>query len=134
MALSFDYSQMMVEGKPEADWVNLKSVRFERVRLAAFAGGWQFATEAIGLRNDKTVVVYVRSPHVAWPAGALRYNPPVVHGATVILKDWSAGQSQVVWFDPKTGREIASTAVSGTASLTLAVPDFSEDAVAIVRR
>ncbi len=25
VALSFDYSQMMVEGKPEADWVNLKT-------------------------------------------------------------------------------------------------------------
>ena len=117
-----------------ADWINLKSLRFERLRPAPFSGGWQFATEAIGLRNDKTVVVYVRSPHVAWPAGALRYNPPVVRGATVILKDWSAGQSQVVWFDSKTGGEIASSTVSGTGNLTLAVPDFTEDAVAIVRR
>lgn len=124
------------------DWVNLKSVRLERLRPAPFAGGWQFATEAIGLRTEietapkqYRAVVYVRSPHVAWPAGALRYSPPVVHGATVTLKDWAPGPSQVTWLDPRNGGELAQLTLTVTGSeLTLAVPDFSEDVAAIVTR
>jgi hypothetical protein len=115
------------------DWVNLKSVRLERVLPAPFAGGWQFAAEAIGLRHGDTAVIYVRSPHVAWPAGALRYNPPIIQGATVTLTAWSPGTSQVVWIDPKTGRELAAVAVTGHETRTLTVPDFAEDAVAIVK-
>lgn len=118
-----------------ADWVNLKTVRFERVRPAPFVGGWEFKTEAIGLRNDHAAVVYVRSPHVAWPAGALRYNPPVVHGATMTLANWFPGPSKVTWFDPKNGHEIASTTLSSADdALILAAPDFAEDLVAIVTR
>jgi len=115
------------------DWVNLKSVRLERVLPAPFAGGWQFATEAIGLRHGGTAVLYVRSPYVAWPAGALRYNPPIIQGATVTLTAWSPGTSRVVWIDPKTGRELATVATAGGDSLVLTVPDFAEDAVAIVK-
>lgn len=117
-----------------ADWVNLKSVSFARMRPAPFAGGWKFSAEAIGLRNDRTAVIYVRSPHVAWPAGALRYNPPVVHGATVTLANWSATSAKVTWFDPKTGSEISSGPVDGGENLALAVPDFNEDVIAIVTK
>jgi len=118
-----------------ADWVNLKAVRLERMLPAPFAGGWQFATEAIGLRNDRAAVVYVRSPHVAWPAGALRFRPPVIHGAKVTLKQWSPGASHVIWFDPVNGHELATTTVSATGTdLALVVPDFNEDAVAVVTK
>ncbi len=117
------------------DWVNLKSVRFERVRPASFVGGWQFATEAIGLRNGPSAVVYVRSPHIAWPAGALRYNPPVVHGATITLTHWSPGPSKVTWLETKTGHEITTaTLTTKDENLTLLIPDFAEDAVAIVTK
>ncbi|MEO6005700.1 MAG: DUF5060 domain-containing protein [Opitutus sp.] len=117
------------------DWVNLKAVRFERIRPAAFVGGWEFKAQAVGLQSERAAVVYVRSPHVAWPAGALRYNPPVVHGATVTLTSWSAGQSHVLWLDPKTGRELAAaTLVGEAASLTLPVPDFAEDIVGILKK
>ena len=119
------------------DWVNLKSIRFERLRPAPFVGGWEFKTEAIGLRNEHTAVVYVRSPHVAWPAGALRYNPPVVHGAKVMLKDWSVGTSKVAWYDPKTGEQLpdaATIVTTADGNLALIVPDFSEDAVAVVTK
>ena len=117
-----------------ADWVNLKSVRLERLRPAAFAGAWQFATEAIGLRSADTVVAYVRSPYVAWPAGALRFNPPVIHGAAVTLKDWPSGSGKVVWLDPKNGKEISTASVSGKGNLFLPVPDFSEEVVAIITK
>jgi len=117
------------------DWVNLKSVRLERMRPAPFAGGWEFKTEAIGLRSDRTAVVYVRSPHVAWPAGALRYNPPVVRGATVTLTPWPAGKSKVTWLDPRNGAVLAETTLSAPKDLlTLTVPDFTEDAVAVIGR
>jgi len=116
------------------DWINLKSVRLERLLPAAFAGGWRFRAGAIGLRRgDTAAVVYVRSPHVAWPAGALRYNPPVVADATVTLAGWRGGPAVVRWFDPVTGREIiARRAEPQDTELPLAVPAFSDDLVAIV--
>jgi hypothetical protein len=118
-----------------ADWLNLKSVRLERVRPSAFPGGWQFAAEAIGLRRDNTAVVYVRSPHVAWPAGALRFNPPIVRGAAVTLTNWNDGVANVVWLDPKNGREIGATrCIAASNQVTLVVPDFTEDVIAIVNR
>ncbi len=117
-----------------ADWVNLKSLRLERMLPAPFAGGWTFATEAIGLRRgDTSAVVYVRSPHVAWPAGASRYNPPVVRDAVVTLAGWHGGAAAVMWIDPATGREIIATrAEPGDGNLTLAVPEFSDDLVAVI--
>lgn len=115
------------------DWVNLKSVRVERMLPAPFAGGWEFQTEAIGLRTDGAAVVYVRSPHVAWPAGALRYHPPVVRGATVTLLDWGSSTHAVRWFDPRTGALVAENrGTPGADGLTLAVPDFAEDLAAVI--
>jgi len=117
------------------DWVNLKSVRLERVLPAPFADGWQFATEAIGLRNGGTAVVYVRSPHVAWPAGALRFNPPVVSGATITLEDWPAGLCKVEWIDTRTSDGVSSTSVEAHGgSLVLKIPDFNEDLVAVITK
>jgi hypothetical protein len=118
-----------------ADWVNLKSVRLERVRPAAFADGWSFQAEAIGLQRGDTAVVYVHSPHVAWPAGALVYNPPIVTGATITLANWPGENSSAVWFDPKSGRIIATApAVGHEGKLQLPLPDFDEDVVGIVTR
>jgi hypothetical protein len=118
------------------DWVNLKSVRFERVRPALFAGDWKFTVQAIGLHNAHTAVVYVRSPHVAWPAGALRYNPPMVQGASVTLARSPAGAHRVVWFDPKTGGEIGTanlaSPIAPDGGQVLPIPDFREDLVGIV--
>lgn len=117
------------------DWVNLKSIRLERIRPASFADDWQFTTEAIGLRSENTAVVYVRSPHVAWPAGALRYNPPLVQGASVTLTNWSSKSNSVTWLDSKTGREIGkvqSLSMTKDNTLALLVPDFTEDLVALV--
>ena len=118
-----------------ADWVNLKSVRFERIRPAAFARDWHFAAQAMGLRTESTAVLYVRSPYVAWPAGAQRYNPPLVQGAHVTLTQWKTGTSQVVWLDPKTGQEIAKRALeSSSGDLVLPVPDFLDDVVGLVTK
>ncbi|MBE2213128.1 MAG: DUF5060 domain-containing protein [Opitutaceae bacterium] len=118
-----------------ADWVNLKSIRLERMLPAPFAGGWTFAAGAIGLRRgDDAAVVYVRSPHVAWPAGATRYNPPVVSDAVVTLAGWTGGTAAVIWVDPASGRDVIATrAEPRGGDLPLAVPEFTDDLVAIVR-
>ncbi|MFO1447452.1 MAG: DUF5060 domain-containing protein [Opitutaceae bacterium] len=118
-----------------SDWLNLKSLRLERLRPSSFAGGWDFVTEAVGLQRDGAAVVYVRSPQVAWPAGALRYRPPTVHGATVVLRHPFAGVRRVVWYDPRTGQTLTSGTVTPEGDrLRLAVPDFNEDAVAVLTR
>jgi hypothetical protein len=116
-----------------ADWVNLKSARLERVLPAPFEGGWNFGVEAIALRGETAIVVYVRSPHIAWPAGALRFNPPVIRGATVMLADWRPGRNEVTWIDSRTGAVVSSESVESTGgTLTLKIPDFNEDLVAVV--
>jgi hypothetical protein len=116
------------------NWINLKSIRLERMLPAPFAGGWQFPAEAIGLRRgDESAVVYVRSPHVAWPAGATRYNPPPVRGSVVTLTGWSGGTAAVMWLDPASGREVIATrAVPRGKELPLEVPVFADDLVAVI--
>jgi hypothetical protein len=118
-----------------ADWVNLKSARLERVLPAPFEGGWNFGVEAIALRGENSAVVYARSPHVAWPAGALRWNPPLVNGAIVMLGDWPAGPCKVEWFDTRTGASVAIESVKAQGgSLAIRIPAFNEDVVAVVTR
>lgn len=117
-----------------SDWVNLDAVRLQRVRPATFAGGWRFRPEPIGLSNGQTMVVYVHSPHVAWPAGAIRHNPPTVTNETVALEGWPKVTATAEWFSPETGAAIATTqgrAIGGALSLPL--PAFKDDLVAIVR-
>lgn len=117
------------------DWVNLRALRVERIVPTTFAGGWRFREAAIGLRRgDEAAVVYVRSPYVAWPAGATRYNPPLVRGGSVVLTGWGGGAAAITWIDPVSGRDISSARVvpEGTR-LELRPPEFREDLIALVR-
>jgi hypothetical protein len=115
------------------DWIYLDFIRLEQVRPAAFAGGWNYGPEAVGLRNGAKAVLYVCSPWVVFPAGAHRYNPPLQTGAKVTLTDWPAGRFQVQWFDPKAGAA-AGTAegVAADGALTLVLPGFRDDLAGIV--
>jgi hypothetical protein len=116
-----------------ADWILIDSLKLEKVLPAEFAGGWHFTPEAVGLRSEKKAVLYVYSPWVVYPAGALRYNPPLLSGQFVKLADWPVGKFSARWFDPRTG-EVAGTTEGTTedASLTLSVPPFRDDLAAIV--
>ncbi len=116
------------------DWVQLDALKVEQLRPSAYAEGWRFTPERIGLRQTGSkAVLHITSPHIVWPAGALRFNPPVQHGETVTLLDWPAGHYSVEWFDPRTGTLIGSTrATSANGTLTLLLPDFAEDLAAIV--
>jgi hypothetical protein len=113
--------------------ITLEMLRLERIKPSSFAGGWQFLPEAVGLRNGKKGILYVCSPWVVYPAGALRYNPPHISGQILTLKDWPAGRFAAQWFDPATGAEAATTVgttVAGT--LVLPLPDFQDDLVGVV--
>lgn len=117
------------------DWVNLKSLRLERLLPSSFAGGWEDQPAAVGLRRgNAAAVVYVRSPYVAWPAGALRFNPPTIAGARVSIADWSGGPARVSWIDPADGREVATATVEVEAGrLVLSPPEFNVDLVGLVQ-
>lgn len=116
-----------------ADWVLIDSLKFEQVLPAEFAGGWYFAPEAVGLRNEKKAVLYVYSPWVVYPAGALRYNPPLLTGQSLQLTNWPAGKFNVQWFEPSTGKAIGTTeAATDGPILTLPLPAFRDDLAAIV--
>lgn len=124
--------QMINTGK---DWVNLDSIRLSGVRPAFYAGGWQYAPEGVGLHNaaEKKAALYLYSPYVAYPAGALRYRPPVFDPKSISLKNWPAGKFNARWFDPTTGKESAQTnGVSAGGVLTLPLPPFSDDLAGIV--
>lgn len=116
------------------DWVHLDSVRLERVRPATFAGGWSFPPEPIGSSNGRRALVYVSSPHVAWSAGAIRYNPPAVMGAALRIADWPRSRATADWFSPETGLSLGRTRGQATNGvLTLPLPPFRDDVVGILR-
>jgi hypothetical protein len=115
------------------DWILLDSLKLERVRPAGFAGGWEFPPECIGLRRAKQAVFYVYSPWVVFPAGALRYNPPLLTNQSVKLPYWPAGRFSAQWFDPCTGKTAGATeAATEGGVLTLPLPPFNDDLAAIV--
>jgi hypothetical protein len=115
------------------DWILIESLRLERVRPAEFAGGWKFTPESVGLRNTNKAVLYVYSPQVVYPAGALRYNPPLQTGQSVKLADWPAGKYNAQWFDTRSGKVVGTTqGATDGAILTLPVPNFNDDLAAIV--
>ncbi len=116
-----------------ADWILLDSLKLEQVRPAEFPGDWAFAPEPVGLRNGKKAVLYVDSPWVVFPAGDLRYNPPLLSHQSLKLADWPAGTFNARWFDPCTGREVGTTGATTEGTiLTLPLPAFSDDLAAIV--
>lgn len=115
------------------DWTGLEALRLEGIKETAFADRWSFAPEVFALRSGAKAVAYIVSPHAVYPAGALRYQPPLVEAALVRLEDWPDGAYRVQWFDPETGAlksEIRTEAKSG--SLTLDAPAFRADLVAVI--
>jgi len=80
---------------------------------AEFAGGWQFAPEAVGLRSEQKGGALCLSPWVIFPAGAHRYNPPFLDRSIPELTNWPAGKFNVQWFEPSTGKgQIGTTEVT----------------------
>ena len=115
------------------DWAYVDAVRLQNVRVSEFAGGWHYGPEAMGLRSGAKAVLYAYSPWIAFPAGAHRDNAPWQTGGILTLKNWPAGHFHAQWFDPQTGREVAtSEATSHKGGLALPLPGFTEDVAGIV--
>jgi hypothetical protein len=115
------------------DWILLDSLKLEQVLPAEFAGGWKFAPESVGLRNADQAVLYVYSQWVVFPAGALRYNPPLLTDQSMKLADWPAGRFSARWFNPRTGMQVGtSEGTTQDTTLTLPIPDFGDDLAGIV--
>jgi hypothetical protein len=133
-SIDLQHGKRLVEiANAGAGRITLELLRLERIKPANFAGGWRYLPEAVGLKNGNKGMLYVCSPWVVYPAGALRYNPPRLTGQSVTLQHWPAGRFAARWFDPVTGTEVATT-VGATASemLVLPLPEFQDDLVGIV--
>jgi hypothetical protein len=118
-----------------ADWTQLDSVRLERVRAAGFAGGWDFRPEIAALRSGNRAIVYVTSPWIVYPAGALRYHPPPVGGTSVTLLSWPAGSVRADWYSPVDGSLRDSTVAEASGgSARIPIPEFNEDLVGVIAK
>lgn len=116
-----------------ADWILLDSLKLERAEPAEFAGAWEFGPEWFGLRNAKRGILYVCSPWVVYPDGALRYRPPLQTGQFLKLTDWPAGEFSARWYDPCTGKVIGTTSgVTEADTLRLPLPPFDDDLAAVI--
>jgi hypothetical protein len=116
------------------DQITLDSVRLQRVRAVGFKDGWNFEPEVAALESGAKAVVYVTSPWVVYPAGALRYNPAMLRGKSVTLLSWPDGPVEARWFSTLDGsqREVTrARAVGGTVSVP--IPPFNEDIVGVVQ-
>ena len=116
------------------DFTLLESVRLERVCNVGFAGGWDYGPEVAALRSGNKAVVYVTSPWVVYPAGALLYHPPQVAGASITILSWPDGPVRADWFSPVDGRSLGTTSARvSRGAAAIPVPDFTEDVVGVVR-
>lgn len=139
--LETEFQVMIPDGRHRVElanehavWLYVDSLRVQGLRPSEFADGWRFHPESIALRRGDTAVLYTVSPHIVFPAGAQRYRPPVQRGERVTLQDWTDGPYEIEWYSPETGALLQTTRVRAERSqLELALPDFEEDLVALLR-
>jgi hypothetical protein len=113
------------------DWFYLDWVRLEQVLPATYAGNW--TATAIGLQGQNESLLYLVAPGVSWPTNANAAPLPVQHAQTVTLAHWPAGQFIAEWYDPATAAALGTSRGTTTNhSLTLTLPDYTEDLAVIV--
>jgi len=116
-------------------WMRIDSLRVTSLRASTYPGGWEYQPTVTALRQAEKALVYVVSPWSAYPAGALRYHPPLQRGRSVNLRAWPDGKFIAHWFNPETGAEVTSTAVTATGgTLALPLPDFDDDLAGLIER
>ncbi len=114
-------------------WIYLDWVRLEQVLPSTYAGNWQPAPDAIGLRGPRESLLYVVAPWVSFSGSSTNAVLPLQHGQSLVLTHWPPGKYLADWYDPLTGTNAGSTqAVTTNGSLTLPLPDFSEDLAGVV--
>ncbi|HKW31139.1 MAG TPA: DUF5060 domain-containing protein, partial [Verrucomicrobiae bacterium] len=114
-------------------WVYLDWVRLEQVLPSIYSGNWQPSLEAVGLRGPRESLLYVVAPWVSFSGSSTDAVLPIPHGLSVTLSNWPPGKFLADWYDPLTGTNAGSArAITTNGSLTLPLPDFSEDLVGVV--
>jgi len=138
---AYELSVDIPEGRQEVEIANqgegqttLDSVRLFRVRAVGFKGGWSFEPEVVALRSGPKAVVYVTSPWVVYPAGALRYHPPVLGDRIVRVLDWPDGPVEAHWFSPvdASPRGVTRASAAGGA-VSVPIPPFNDDIVGVLQ-
>jgi hypothetical protein len=115
------------------DWFYLDWVRVEQVLPATYAGNWAPSAAAIGLQGPHESLLYVVAPVLSFPANATTAPLPVQQGHTVTLTNWPTGKFIAEWYDPATAASLGtSPATTINGSLTLPLPEYTEDLAAIV--
>lgn len=114
-------------------WVYLDRVRLEQVLPSTYTNNWQPSPAAIGLRGPHESLLYVVAPWVSFSGSSTNAVLSLQHGQSVILTNWPPGKFVADWYDPLTGTNAGYTrAVTTNGSLTLPLPDFSEDLAGVV--
>lgn len=114
-------------------WVYLDWVRLEQVLPSTYTNNWQPSPAAIGLRGPHESLLYVVAPWVSFSGSSTNAVLPLQHGQSVTLTNWPPGKFLADWYDPLTGTNAGHTqAVTTNGSLTLQLPDFSEDLAGVV--
>src|SRR5208282_2752625 len=89
--------------------------------------------DAIGLRGPRESLLYLVAPWASFSGSFTNAVLPLQHGQSVTLTNWPAGNFFADWYDPVTGTNAGYTQASTTnGSLTLPLPDFSEDLAGVV--
>lgn len=104
-------------------------------------GGEPGQAASLGLLGDD-VLIWLRSEGyttqasiAAWERagqpGDITYNPPLVEGQVLTLRDIENGAYTVQWFDPQSGRwEDVVEVMAEDGGLTIPIPDFRRDLAA----
>ena len=115
------------------DWFYLDWVQLNQVLPATYSGNWQPSPGPVGLSGQHESLLYVVAPQVSFPANATNATLPVQHAQTVTLSNWPAGSFFAEWYDPATAASLGITQANSTnGSLSLPMPDYTEDLAAIV--
>jgi hypothetical protein len=114
-------------------WFYLDWVRLEQVLPSTYSGNWQPSPDAIGLRGPRESLLYAVAPWASFSGSSTNAVLPLQHGLSLLLTNWPPGRFFADWYDPVTGTNAGYSQASTTnGSLTLPLPDFSEDLAGVV--
>ena len=114
-------------------WFYLDWVRLEQVLPSTYPGSWQPTPDAIGLHGPRESLLYAVAPWASFSGSSTNAVLPSQHGLNLTLTNWPPGKFYADWYDPVTGTNAGySQGVTTNGSLTLPLPDFSEDLAGVV--
>jgi hypothetical protein len=91
------------------------------------------SASAIGLRGPHESLIYVVNSAGSFPTNAATQTLPLQHNQTITLTGCPAGKYFAEWYDPATASALGvSRAATSNAILTLSLPDYREDIIAVL--